>query len=254
MDNNSQNKTSTVASLIFHGLLIFALIWFKSAHILVPSRSSGIQVSLISSDDLTPLPVPVPAPKVDVEPIKTLATPADVNFKEQVKPKVVITPAKVITPPPLPKVKEPKVVPSKPAVAKSLKPKVKPNAAINDLVNDLTPSTENTGISKNVATGGANGSSDTSNLVNNYADLVIERVRPYVIIPDGLDSTSVATVEVTLLPNMQVYAVKLIQSSGNTDYDNNVEQAINRVNVFPPLPDGASFADYRKLRLVFHPQ
>ena len=104
------------------------------------------------------------------------------------------------------------------------------------------------------ATNGVNGSADTDNMASNYADLVIEKVRPFVIIPDGIDESAKAVVEVTLLPNMEVYKIRLLKSSGNDDYDNNIQDAINRVKVFPPLPDGAEFSDYRKLRLTFKPQ
>ncbi len=72
--------------------------------------------------------------------------------------------------------------------------------------------------------------------------------------PDELDPDAKAVVEITLLPNMQVFSQKLIKSSGNAEYDNNIQQAINRAGTFPPLPDGADFTDYRKIRLTFKPQ
>jgi len=49
-----ENKNSTIASLILHVILIIGLIGFKSAHILVPSRSEGIEVSLVSNDEVAP--------------------------------------------------------------------------------------------------------------------------------------------------------------------------------------------------------
>lgn len=264
MDSMNRSRTSTTLSLLLHGLLIFLLIYVKNTHILVPSRSDGVQISLISNEDL-PKPVIIPKAVIantPVDVVKTLNTPADINLKDAVKPKIRKMP--MPAPTPTPKVIPPKVVKAQPTIVptakklvmpKAPKPKVKPNAAINDLLNDLEPSAQNTGTSKAVATGGSSfGSSDTKNLANNYADLVINQVRPYVIIPDGVDSSVVATVDVTLLPNMQVYRVTLVHSSGNSDYDNNVIQAINRVKTFPSLPDGAVFSDYRKLRLLFHPQ
>ncbi|HLX54657.1 MAG TPA: energy transducer TonB, partial [Aquella sp.] len=137
---------------------------------------------------------------------------------------------------------------------KPQKKKVKTNTQINDLLDQIAPATKSTGKSKAPATNGAHGTSDTNNMINNYADLVIEKVRPFVIIPDNLDSSAKAIVQVTLLPSMEVYDIKLLKSSGNTEYDDNVQQAIDRVRVFPPLPEKAEFKDYRVLRLIFKPQ
>lgn len=244
---NKENKRSTIASLILHAILIIGLVGFKSAHILVPSRSNGIEVSLISSDEIAPKSQSVTQEK-NVQAVKTLENPADINLKQENAKQNKPQPSKIIQP-----------ITAEHTNANTLqqKPhnkKAKPNGQINDLLNDIVPNTKSTGKGKAVAADGAAGSSDTSNMINNYADLVIERVRPFVIIPDNIDSNAQAIVEVTLLPSMEVYDIKLIKSSGNSDYDNNVQQAIDRVRVFPPIPDGADFSDYRVLRLTFKPQ
>jgi TonB family protein len=244
---NLENKKSTVASLILHIALIITLIGFKSAHIIIPSRSNGIEVSLVTNDAIAPTARTI-NPVKTIDPIKTLDNPADVNIKQDNAKNSKKPPSKIIQP-----------VVSKDTDPQTLQQKVqkknkKQNPQINDLLDQIEPATKSTGKGKSAATGGINGSSDSTNMVGDYADAVIERVRPFVVVPDGLDANAKAIVQVTLLPNMEVYEVKLLKSSGNTEYDNNVQTAINRVKVFPPLPDGAEFTDYRKLRLAFKPQ
>ena len=139
---------------------------------------------------------------------------------------------------------------TKPIIKPIKKPEDK-TAQFDDMISDITPT-----INKHsgTATGGsASGTSNSNSLVGNYADLVVRTVRPFVIIPTNISKNAIAIVQVTLLPNMKVYKIKLIKSSGNIDYDNNVQQAIKNVSVFPPLPDGAKFNDYRQLKLIFQP-
>lgn len=242
-----KNKNSTIVSLILHIVLIIGLFGFKSAHILVPSRSDGIEVSLVSTDEVAPTSPHITQVKAP-EPIKTIDTKADINIKQDNAKRNKPQPSKIIQP-----------VVAKNTNAQTLKQKpqkkkVKSNNQINDLLDQIAPATSATGKHKAQAENGVNGSSDTDNMINNYADLVIEKVRPFVIVPDNIDSSAKAIVEVTLLPSMEVYDIKLIKSSGNSEYDNNVQQAIDRVRIFPPLPEKAEFNDYRVLRLTFKPQ
>ena len=242
-------RNSTTISVILHILLIIAAIGFKSAHIIVPSRSDGIEVSLISSDEISPDSRKPTETKPILEPIKTIDTDADIKLKQENQHKQKAKTNKIIQPKAETTPTQTHTVQQKPQKNKI---KVKPNAQINDLLTSIS-TTKSTGKGKHHVAQGAHGSSDTNNKMNNYADLVIERVRPFVIIPDNLDNNANAVAEVTLLPNMEVYEVKLKKSSGNSEYDNNVQQAINRVKVFPPLPHGEKFADYRKLILHFRP-
>ena len=247
---DKKQKNSTVISLLLHLLILWAAFSLHSAQILVPSRSNGMEVSLISPEALN---LDNSQPKIiATEKYHVLATDADINLKKQEKqkPTPLATPIKM-TKNPLPISKPNQIKDSK---ARKVKKQHTTNSQLNDMLNDLTPA-KNAGHSRGAALGGTNnGTSDSNNLKSNYADLVIARVRPFVILPDGLDPNNFAVVEVTLLPNMQVYKVRLLKSSGNDNYDNNVQQAISRVNVFPPLPNGASFSDYRKLKLTFRPE
>lgn len=246
MDEQS-NKYSTIVSLILHILLIFFLFYVRKANILVPSRSDGMTVDLVT----LPSPVAVaPAPAVTPKVTPPVVSNADINLK---KPDTTPPKAnKVESAPPAPVAPQLKTATTK----KNKLDKAKTNPALNSILNQITGSTTvHTGKTKGKAVGGVNGGlANSNNMVNNYANLVIERVRPYIVIPPDLSSDSVAIVKVTLLPNMQVYQVDLDKSSGNTQYDNNVQDAINKVGVFPPIPQGQDWSDYRVIYLTFRPE
>jgi colicin import membrane protein len=204
---------------------------------LIPATDNTLQ-------DNTVREIPQVPPKIDhIENTNV----AQININQQVQKKIT------------PKVEQPKVIASSPIKkvqsnpSKVSKPKAIQSNQLSDLISDLKISTVD-GHSKGQATGGNNnGVSDSNNLINNYADEVISRIRRFVIIPNGVNNSAI--VEVTLIPNMQIYNITLIHSSGSTEYDNNVIQAIkNGAPVFPPLPLGAKFVDYRKLKLTFKPQ
>ena len=99
------------------------------------------------------------------------------------------------------------------------------------------------------------GSSNSKELLNNYADLVINKILPYVKIPNEvINNHHIATiVKVSLSIDMHVKNATLISSSGNNEYDNSVVSAIYKVAIFPPLPSGAKFSDYQILFLKFRP-
>ena len=252
MNNNQERHTkSNIFSIILHILVIWGAFSLKSTHILTPSRSDGIEVSLISSTDIEqskPIIAPVaPTP----EPIKTLDTNSDVNLKQQPKKE---------TPPPATKPTAP-VPPIKPVTQQPQKKEEpnpehkKPNANLTNSLLSQLGNPANAGRSLGKAVGGTKAGTSNSNImVNNYADQVISAVRPFVDVPDEIDSSATAVVKVTLLPNMSVYNVQLKQSSGNPVYDSSIQDAIKKVAVFPPLPNGAEFGDYRVLYLTFRPE
>jgi len=251
---NKKHTYSNIISLILHILIVWAAISLRSAHIITPSRSDGIEVSLIAANDIPQPEKPhvITTPPTP-NPIQTLNTTADVNIKQEstplpkVAPKAIKQKPVVVTPP----ITIPPAIKPEP----KLKYKTKPNAQITNTLLDQLDATTVSGKSKGKTTGGTNsGTSNSNNMLNNYADLVISTVRPYVNIPEAINSNAKAVVKVVLLPSMQVYQVKLIKSSGNTEYDNNVQQAIQNVKVFPPLPEDANWTDYRILYLTFTPE
>ena len=101
-----QSKTSTIISLILHiGVVVLLFLFNKSISVLVPSRSDGMEVSLVSMPNQTVTPY-VPKIKAVPTPIKTIDKPADVNLKQNVappKPKPTIKPVEQPKPTPAPK-------------------------------------------------------------------------------------------------------------------------------------------------------
>ncbi len=95
----------------------------------------------------------------------------------------------------------------------------------------------------------SNNQNNSASASVSYADLVIGVVRPFIIVPDDLEPNAKAIVTIKLNPNLTVKSVSIIKSSGNAAYDQNIQSAIMRVKVLPPLPDGANFADYKILTL-----
>ncbi len=251
-----QINKSTLISLAIHIAIGGALMLFSSTdNILVPSRSDGVEVSLVSMPNQTVEPYTPPI-KTQAEPIKTLDTPADINVKPTTAPAPIPKPKTEIPKPIEKPTPTPAPVQATPLPAKT-PTKVKPinkKSQINDLLGDAV-STNTASIRKGKALGGnPNGTSDSNNLIGNYADQVINAVRPFVQVPDDINPKAVATIKVELYPNLNVKSVKLIKSSGNAMYDQNVQTAIMRVKVFPALPDGANFVEYRILKLTFKPQ
>ena len=240
-------KKSTVASISLHIIIITLLfVLQQTSNILIPSRSDGMEVSLVSPEDLHPSPRIITKPSV-IEPINVQTTPAEINVpKQETKP--------IITPKP----EEAKPLPVTPVEKIPAKPVTKPvkiptaKDQLSDMISDITPTANK---HSGTATGGTSrGTANSNSLVGDYADLVVRTVRPFIVLPNNVNKNATAIVKVTLLPNMQVYQIKLEKSSGNDEYDTNVQQAVKNVRVFPPLPDGAKFNDYRVLRLVFQPE
>ena len=248
-----QTKTSTIISLALHLGLVAGLFMFsKPITMLIPSRSDGLEVSLVSMPNKTvqPYQPKIKAPAV----IRTLDQPADINVKQnqKVPPKPVPSQepikAKILakTPPPdEQKITQPNNSKTKP---------INKKAQINDLLGDALSANTNS-VRKGKALGGnPNGTSNSNNLIGNYADQVINAVRPFVKVPDDIDASAKAIVTVELNPNLSVRRVTLSKSSGNTQYDSYIQQAIQRVKVFPALPQGANYVDYRILKLTFRPE
>lgn len=246
------NRNNTLISIGLHIVIIILLMVFsKPITVLIPSRSDGMEVSLVSIPDQQQVSTYTPKIVAAPEPIKTLDTPADVNLEQKHQPKPMATEVKPeVKPTPKP---TPVPTPVSTPVPKQIQKPINKKAQINDLLGDTVSDNHNS-IRKGKALGGnPNGTSDSNNLIGNYADQVINAVRPFVIIPENIDPKAKAIVKVELYPNLKVKSVTLIKSSGNSQYDQYVQDAVNRTRIFPPLPDGANFVDYRILKLTFRP-
>ncbi len=246
--DNQKKLPSILFSLIVHALLLLSalLTMHKSNNILSPSRSNGIQVELISLEQTAP--VKEQNLVKSTESIKTMTNNAEININKTKNEEYKVQELKQN-----PEIKETKPTENNKILTKhEKKPKQETAKQVNDLLHGLE---SKNGHNKGASTNGTDaGTSNSNSLIANYADLVIERVRPFVNIPNNMDNNSFAIVEVTLLPNMQLYQLKLIKSSGNNEYDDSVQNAIKRgASVFPPLPAGANWADFQTIKLTFRP-
>lgn len=240
------NKTvSYVLSLLIHIAIFLIFIFYKNPKFILPSQSDGITLSVISSQEVKTeivkqniLPIKTPTLKPIFEANIKLKSDKLANRNES-NNKVEIKKYKNLL------------------VINDHKKKVIINKkdSTENLTNELLSSLHD--IKTNGKSNGQNiggnqlGSANNKVKINNYADLVINLVRPHVVIPDNVENKLVAIVKVVLLPNMNVYSAKIMKSSGNIVYDNNVINAINIVKKFPDIPKGDKWLDYRVLNLTF---
>jgi TonB family protein len=236
-------KFAFVVSLILH-ICIFIFL-YKSVNFIMPSKSDGINIEVIRQvgDDTQTQPI---KPKSDVINMVQNNVPIVDNSDIKIKTNQVKT-----------KIESNNTLWQK-NKSNISHTKIKPNItkqSLQNLTDDLVSSIHDIKIkSPNVAKttgGGSNGGGIDKVKMNNYADLVINQVRPHVVIPDGLEVKLITIVRVVLLPNMDVYEVKIIKSSGNLTYDNNVISAIKIVKRFPNIPNGENWIDYRVINLTF---
>ncbi|WP_174873702.1 energy transducer TonB [Vogesella oryzae] len=213
-------------------------------------------------------PAPTPAPTPAAQAQLPALNSADITVKggkpapEPAAPPPAKTPAKPKPAPAEPAKATPPVPASKPAVtaAPTGKPAAKPVAPrADDLLSeldDLPPGpgkgkVTQSGSKQGVQGGSANGVLD---LRAQYVDAVRNRIRPYVMVPDGIAGNPEAVVEVEILPTLEIRSSRLLRSSGVAGYDQAVLAALRDARRFPPLPKGADFADFRRITLKFRPK
>jgi colicin import membrane protein len=90
-------------------------------------------------------------------------------------------------------------------------------------------------------------------MVNEYKAKIVAKIRRNIVKPPDVKDDARAEFRVTLLPDGSVLLTKLIKSSGNPAYDNNVERAILKSSPLPLPPDVALFKRFRVLILNFRP-
>jgi len=85
-----------------------------------------------------------------------------------------------------------------------------------------------------------------------YKAKVIHRIRPYINIPRNLVGNPTAQALVRMTSSMEIIWIKLTKSSGNTEYDQSILSAIQKLGQFPPLPANAD-QTVRSMTLTFRP-
>jgi TonB family protein len=214
-----------------------------------------------------PPPLPDnPAAEVKLQAVKPAKKPEPAPVRPEAKPAAKpehktppVPPANKAAPP------EPKPVDkpaSKPAAAGQAKPAANPKPAAvktDDLLAELDalpPGPGNgkvsqAGAKSGAKAGAANGQPD---LKQQYGESIKNRVRPYIVMPDGIKGNPGAVVEVIILPTLEIRSSRILRSSGSPAWDQAVLAALAEVKRFPPLPKGADFADYRRITLNFRPK
>jgi colicin import membrane protein len=92
--------------------------------------------------------------------------------------------------------------------------------------------------------------------VEKYRGLISAKIRSRIVMPPDVPDSALAEFEVTLLLTGEVLDKKLVKSSGNAQYDEEVERAILKAQPLPLPKDEASreqFINPRHLRLKFSP-
>ncbi|MDC7718162.1 cell envelope integrity protein TolA [Vogesella sp. DC21W] len=223
----------------------------------------------------TPAPAPAPAPKVAAKAPPPPPAPVQDNPAADVK----VLADKAAKKPPLPEAKpaekatpvakaKPELAkpeptpPVKPATSVPAKPAATPKPAAvktDDLLAELDAlppgpgqgKVSQAGAKTGAKTGSATGQPDQK---QQYGEAIKNRVRPYIVIPDGIKGNPEASVEVIILPTLEIRSTRILRSSGSAAWDQAVLAALAEVRRFPPLPKGADFADYRRITLNFRPK
>ena len=301
---NRISNLNLIISILLHVLIfIIFILLIKDKNFLTPSRSDGIEVSIIPSSYLprtnfhmvptVNIQKAIPQPKYD---LPTQTSP-DIQINQRKKminsqlqqlKKVShlsnIDPhhekKKLITPPLKIKQSLESIVDknTKPIAEKVnsknnvdenksdhqhvvktiMRPKKISKEQLSDLISTITTG-DVANKQKGSAIGGKiTGSSNTDNPISNYGDKVIERIRPYIQLPENINKDDKVIVRVELLNNLTVYKMNIEDSQDpstnkNIDYNNAVLEAIKKASPFPDLPDRAKFIDYRILILTFKP-
>lgn len=281
-------RASFAASLGLHLLLVVVLT--LSVSVSSPSfNAPPAMAELWSAPPMTrmraPEPValsrPEPVPEAESTPLPEVAKP-DIALKKpepkpekkpepKPEPKPEKKPEKKPEPEPKPEPKKAeKKAESKPVAKNDVPAKpVSKNARpgdfdVDDALADLgstntrippnstrTQAGSKDGVPNGVAGGVGAGSGSGG---KGYESLVISRVRPLVQVPSDLAGNPTAVVRVTLLPSLEVREVKLLQSSGNAQYDEAVQRAVLAAKTFPALLSGMKFSDVRVMTLKFRPR
>ncbi len=189
-------------------------------------------------------PKPKPEPKVDkISPkkIKTTNPPKKKVVEKKVEKKPV-TPAKKVSPKkktPPPKPAKPKLTPEQilaadlAAIGNIVKKqeKTEQQAVANDLAS-LSKTAESTAVQ-----GSASGTPGASGLVQVYASIVMQEVKKnwrYPVFGQGTDLA--ARVQISLEASGRITDIKLLDSSGNVDFDDSVLTALRDTEVLPEPP------------------
>lgn len=268
-------KAAWLLSLLLHAGLLAVLWWSAAPAVLQTPPPLAVELWAGGGSIAKPVPAthpkPVAAPAATSKPqppaAPAVAPPqvpqlpaADITLKggkPQPKPQPqLVEPAKAVKKAPPAEQAKPQPAPASP---KATKPSKSAPPQADDLLAGLDELPPGPGKGKVTQAGGKQGVQGGSvtgvaDLRAQYIEAVRNRIRPYVMVPDGISGNPQAVVEVEILPTMEIRSSRLLRSSGNSGYDQAVLTALREARRFPALPKGAEFADFRRITLNFRPK
>ena len=90
-------------------------------------------------------------------------------------------------------------------------------------------------------------------VVNQYVEIIKQKVTRNWLQPAGSREGMSCTVAVNLMPGGDVLNARVINSSGDPIFDRSVESAVLKASPLPLPPDAALFDQFRELKFVFNP-
>jgi len=215
--------------VVFFTLLYFGFNW----HTQPPQ---GMVVDLWSS-----------LPNVKKQHVRPSPQPKKVEPPKPVEPPKVLEPPKSVEQPKAEiEVKEKNAPPEKPKPVVQPKPEPKPAPKV-DVQAEQQAAAQRAAEAAQAAARGR--------MINEYIGRIRAKIRRNIVMPPDVADDALAIFDVTLLPDGSVMFKNLKQSSGNTAYDNAVENAILKSQPLPLPPDVTLFQAYfRNLELKFKPK
>lgn len=251
-----------LASVLLHALLVIALTanWADSTSkvITVKPAPKVINARLVDASDLKPKPkaapkpaakpAPKPVPKPTPKPVPK-ATPKPVP---KPTPKPVTKPAPKQVTKPAPAKPEPAKPTPAPAPAK-VEPE-EPRMSQEELA-----AITRADLARAVAEeeGAAAAAATSSEMAASYAALIQQTVINYWSRPPSARNGMEVLLAIQLIPTGEVVSATVLQSSGNSAFDQSAINAVKKAGSFPELqnlPPGEFEQSFRRFRLLFRPE
>ncbi len=251
-----------LASVLLHALLVIALTanWADSTSkvITVKPAPKVINARLVDASDLKPKPkaapkpaakpAPKPVPKPTPKPVPK-ATPKPVP---KPTPKPVTKPAPKQVTKPAPAKPEPAKPTPAPAPAK-VEPE-EPRMSQEELA-----AITRADLARAVAEeeGAAAAAATSSEMAASYAALIQQTVINYWSRPPSARNGMEVLLSIQLIPTGEVVSATVLQSSGNSAFDQSAINAVKKAGSFPELqnlPPGEFEQSFRRFRLLFRPE
>lgn len=245
-------------ALAMHGLIAAAL-YFGLQWQTRPVAVEEIEFWSPPPPEAAPEPEPEPRPE-PVKPPPAESPPAAKPDIALEAPKPKPPKPKPVPPPeppkpekqPPPKAKEPPPAPEKPKPAeirspladllarqKAAEASERANANLSQLAQ------------RNQAAEAQSGARNSSGAKDAYLGQLRNKIRRNMTYPDDAAGNPEAMLEITLLPDMTILEVIVVQSSGTPAFDDAVKRALLRTGQYPPLPPELAFSDFRKHKLRY---